>query len=240
MDGAKTGYTIRSERHKADQKYHQAPDWRAVHKGKEVTASQSHPLQRLHTKDVFIMDTLVLEAKRIESEWLAKVEMAFQSPTAASQGCSAQVDADLLEPYITARNLATTRGDRGLKHDLDLMRDHVANTAKSFLKEVRGPAFTARKIEARQDTLRKLSALFDSAPKIEDMRSITDSATLATLRASMAYHDDVAVNADRSDASSRFPFSVAFRDLCGIKSRAVGNFKTSTSTFYQHFKVVAW
>ena len=62
-----------------------------------------------------------------------------------------------------------------------------------------------------------------------------------SLAASYAYVYDWKMRSRSSnhvgDGWSRFPWNVAFRELCQIKAAAVGPSKTVTTTFYENFKL---
>ncbi|KAJ3508329.1 hypothetical protein NMY22_g16648 [Coprinellus aureogranulatus] len=112
-------------------------------------------------------------------------------------------------------------------------------------------AFTNRDIEDRQDILRAASRRFASGPDPESMLMTAEA--IARVKASYAYlYDayrkefgkkeitlDEMIKKVQSTTStsrvswSRFPWDVAFRDLCELKAKSRGDFKPVAQAYYE-------
>jgi hypothetical protein len=93
-----------------------------------------------------------------------------------------------------------------------------------------GAAFTSRSIESRQDQLRRVSREFVGGPSAAETFAFSGE-EVARLRASYAYLYDWTHSS--SFGGSRFPWSVAMRDLGAIKLQARKDFKPISQDFYE-------
>nr|GAT59926.1 predicted protein [Mycena chlorophos] len=122
--------------------------------------------------------------------------------------------------------------EKGVTSDLDLIREHVKEVYVAHQKKI-GRSFTKMKIERRQDVLRELSRQF-----AEGTKKLSMSADQGLkLMASYAYFYDCDQRKGRSPGWSRFPWDVAFRELCLIKTRATKTMKPVASGFYNLFQM---
>ncbi|KAF7292396.1 RNA-dependent RNA polymerase [Mycena chlorophos] len=122
--------------------------------------------------------------------------------------------------------------EKGVTSDLDLIREHVKEVYVAHQKKI-GRSFTKMKIERRQDILRELSRQF-----AEGTKKLSMSADQGLkLMASYAYFYDCDQRKGRSPGWSRFPWDVAFRELCLIKTRATKTMKPVASGFYNLFQM---
>jgi len=187
----------------------------------------------------FIMDVLRDGAMKERDRLLTEMQQLFES-------LESEPDADLIRPWANAEAWAE-RGEptfvKKKRFDLSRIAEHVKviyNQHKDHLKNRNtGVQFTELPIEVRQDKLRAISKAFASGPQLEDLETIPDAAMLARYRASYAYKYDAERNS-RFEAPgwSRFPWNVAFRELCLIKASALGPYKAVTSNFYERFRLV--
>jgi hypothetical protein len=190
----------------------------------------------------FIMDILRNAAIKERDHLLAEMDQLFKP-------LENEPDADLIRPWADAEAWAE-RGEptfvKKKKFDLSRIAKHVHVIYKQHKDHLKnhnninaGVQFTELPIEVRQDKLRSISKAFASGPQIEDLETIPDAATLARYRASYAYKYDAEMNS-RFEAPgwSRFPWNVAFRELCLIKASALGPYKAVTSNFYERFRLV--
>jgi RNA-dependent RNA polymerase len=88
--------------------------------------------------------------------------------------------------------------------------------------------FTSRRIETRQDGLRRMSLEFVSGPAPSET-FVFSSEEVARLRASYAYLYDWTTK----QGGTRFPWNVAMRELGLIKLRARKDFKPISQDFYE-------
>ncbi|KAJ7599279.1 RNA dependent RNA polymerase-domain-containing protein [Mycena floridula] len=221
LDAPKTGHTILASVRLADDKafgQSKGPEWLAALKDtKDKLETGNQLFQKRNLPTPFIMDILNDSGKAVADIWQKKVEdkCDVKSPP----------DSQLLEPYRLFEQKATFSNPA--KHDLDIIVFHVERVKKLYGKTNNGQDFTKKKIQERQDALRALSREFHDSPQLDELQYINDDQQLATVRASVAYHL----------GTPRFAFSVAFRDLCTIKARATGNYKTVSNGFYQLFRL---
>lgn len=249
LDAPKTGWRIRPKTLSADAKdysHGSSPQWRAMEKDKKKSnksmgnKSNAPYLKRDYSspwvQGRFIMDVLRNGAIKERDHLLTEMQELFKP-------LESEPDADLIRPWADAEAWAE-RGEptfvRKKRFDLSRIAEHVKviyNRHKDHLKN--GAQFTDLPIEVRQDKLRSISKAFVSGPQIEDLETIPDAAMLARYRASYAYKYDAERNS-RFEAPgwSRFPWNVAFRELCLIKASALGPYKPVTSNFYERFKLV--
>ena len=102
--------------------------------------------------------------------------------------------------------------------------------AKKAAGKKRGGAdFTQRRIETRQDQLRRVSREFVGGPPAADV-FVFSPEEVARLRASYAYLYDWTTH---HDGGTRFPWNVAFDELGEIKLRAHKDFKPISRVFYE-------
>ncbi|KAF6762282.1 RNA dependent RNA polymerase-domain-containing protein [Ephemerocybe angulata] len=261
LDAAKSGMTVRKEISDKDNKEfgQRSPAWKewkeAVNDEPKVnTRNLAHP-RRKKGIGRFIMDDLEILAKAKGSEWLTRIDEVFESENNVE-------DKHLSAPYREIVSKLNSPGGAFYKADLDLIRRHVEEeyakdirrrqeegramsaqnllyspTKRSPKKAGGSTSFTDRPIEERQDILRAASRRFAESPDPALLHMPADLA--ARVKASYAYVYDCEyrkVSPTRVNWS-RFPFDVAFRELCDIKARALGNHKTVCSRFYDHVLV---
>lgn len=247
LDAPKTGNVIcdrvRREDKKRD-KHPNGPRWKATRKdkkqrgtrGESTTAKNKEPkgsydtsnkgyLTRPNHLPEFIMDALLTSSKKLEGEWTKRMDSVFNHPPRHSEA----IDRDLVAIWDNANESAKRRGDKKYRDDLGKIRKHVEDIYHEYGRVI-GSDFTQMRIEERQNTLRRLSAKFASAPLPDEMATIMDEETIARLRASLAY----AFGAERL----RFPWDMAMCDLCHLKARATGPYKTVTVAFYERSKLM--
>lgn len=121
----------------------------------------------------------------------------------------AEEDHDLTRPWYAARAKAAKAkaiGFTGFRNNLDDINVHVEKAKESYQRAV---------VTETKAQYESASNLFAEAPAFRDFVFFSDD-DIQTLKASCA-----------STKSLSFAFSVAFRDLCAIKSRTVGNIPMS-------------
>lgn len=182
----------------------------------------------------FIMDVLRDGAIKERDRLLTEMHQLFTP-------LESEPDADLIRPWADAEAWAE-RGEPTFvkKKRLDLSRiaEHVKAVYNQHKDHVKS-RFTDLPIEVRQDKLRLISKAFISGPQIEDLETIPDAAMVARYRASYAYKYDAETHSRFEPSGwSRFPWNVAFRELCLIKASALGPYKAVTSNFYERFRLV--
>ncbi|KAF7332082.1 RNA-dependent RNA polymerase [Mycena kentingensis (nom. inval.)] len=119
--------------------------------------------------------------------------------------------------------------------DVELIQQHVQAVLAHHKQKITGN-FTAQRIERRQDTLRELSKEFAEGPELG-----LDKEEVARLTASYAYYYDCEQR-KRNQPSyrwSRFPWDVAFRELCLIKTKASSHsqLKPVSDRFYERMSL---
>ncbi|KAJ7507906.1 RNA dependent RNA polymerase-domain-containing protein [Mycena galericulata] len=116
--------------------------------------------------------------------------------------------------------------------DLERIQKHVESVYAAHKSKIDGK-FTKLQIERRQDILRELSRDFATGPPGLSM----DAEEAARIKASYAYFFDWDKRQNWSIKWSRFPWDVAFRELCLIKTRAskATTLKPVNSEFYERF-----
>ncbi|KAJ6628702.1 RNA dependent RNA polymerase-domain-containing protein [Mycena sp. CBHHK59/15] len=116
--------------------------------------------------------------------------------------------------------------------DLEKIQEHVQSVYAKHKSKIDGK-FTKLPIEKRQDILRELSRDFATGPP--DLSIDTDEA--ARVKASYAYFYDSEQRRGSFTPWSRFPWDVAFRELCLIKTRSskTVSLKPVNSEFYERF-----
>ncbi|KAJ6598976.1 RNA dependent RNA polymerase-domain-containing protein [Mycena vulgaris] len=120
-------------------------------------------------------------------------------------------------------------GQANPETDIERIQKHVAAVWDKHKCKI-DSKFSKLPIERRQDILRELSRDFATGPT----GLLIDADEAARIKASYAYVHDT--EAKRGDWS-RFPWNVAFRELCLIKCRASDSFKPVKSEFYERMKV---
>ncbi|KAJ7781151.1 RNA dependent RNA polymerase-domain-containing protein [Mycena metata] len=114
--------------------------------------------------------------------------------------------------------------------DVDRIQNHVEAIFDKH-KNKMDVKFTKLAIERRQDILRELSRDFATGPPGLSM----SKEEAARIKASYAYWFDSDKRSYWAVKWSRFPWDVAFRELCLIKTQATGTFKPVNSEFYERF-----
>jgi len=247
LDAAKTGWRIRPDTIKADGRdygHPLGPKWKAKIKVNPKKEKEKVFDARMNStfltrengsafvKGDFVMDTL-FDAAEKEKYRLKKAMKKIFEPLPAG------LDPDLTAPWdslVKWAKIGTPEIVQLKSKDLGAIKAHVQEIY-SRSKETHGDNFTRLPIEVRQNKLRAISLAFISGPKLEDIPSIPDEATLARARASYAYKYDGELHA-HDYGWTRFPFNVALRELCAIKAAAQGPYKTVQNSFYERFKLV--
>ncbi|KAJ7170306.1 RNA dependent RNA polymerase-domain-containing protein [Mycena crocata] len=257
LDGAKTGLRVIPDVYKTDQQKYErrAPKWKEAEKkkgkGAKYDTSNMVNLQRGSGLKPFIMDILLEHAQN--SPWRVAITRQLEGIFSPDQGCD--VDPDLTAPWLdflrehnlkeeaeagrdTARRLLDG-GENQRSTDLAKIQQHVEALYAKHRNQVRGMHatlfFTTFAIEMRQDKLRKLSLEFASGPSALSM----SNNEAARIKASYAYYFDGKQRSIMCTKWSRFPWDVAFRELCLIKAQSAKDvsFKPLSTSFYEHFKM---
>ncbi|KAK7061800.1 RNA-dependent RNA polymerase [Favolaschia claudopus] len=118
------------------------------------------------------------------------------------------------------------------KSDLELIKEHVEGVHAKHKTKIR-PNFSRLPIERRQDILRELSRDFATGPS--GLRVSEEEA--ARLKASYAYLFDSDERQKKTTKWTRFPWDVAFGELCLIKTRASKDLKAVKSDFYEKMTI---
>ncbi|KXN89661.1 putative RNA-dependent RNA polymerase SHL2 [Leucoagaricus sp. SymC.cos] len=229
LDGRKTGKIIRDEVLRQHQKEFgmKKLNWKESlrKKSEGELAPQSNVNPTRNPK--FIMERLVNFGKHLEETKLAELERKKQS-------FSNDLDHQLLAPLVEVDDMIKRNRKTGenaaadyLKKDLDLIRAHVEAMHHEHREQIRqaslqynekkrsnsvGAGFTNLPIQKRQDILRRLSKKFHSEPPREQF-TIMSEVMVDRVKAAYAYFFD-----SKEAQPSRFPWNVAFRDLCSIKA----------------------
>lgn len=122
-----------------------------------------------------------------------------------------------------------------LSQTLHALERHVEDVQEKHGVKVHQRNFTNKNIVSRQDVLRELSRKFYSGP-VTDGNIAFSQEELRRIAASYAYFRDREVRKGFTKPWSRFPFDVAFRDLCDIKATALGR-KPVVDSFYEQMVV---
>lgn len=213
------------------------PEWKTVGEGEAglPRASNMPSAMRPQHLGTFIVDVLSYEAKKVTDKWKAELDKKFN-------GVQNREDLTLSGPFREyARKLV--RGDWvHFRNDLE----HMFNVISSLHAECskRGPSFTKKPIEERQDILRADSLRFATTP--DPIHMTKEEA--ARVKASLAYfydcHGDLRGRSFESlimAASgegkgcrvkwSRFPWDVAFQELCAIKAKSSPASRSISKTY---------
>lgn len=258
LDGAKTGKTILPERYKKDRDSKQygtqfVPQW----KMDRDCQTLQYNLSRGHLPP-FIMDLLSEAMDRVKDEQLRRIADHFAVLTkekdkdlvAPWYGAEERAQELLSRPEEHVRAVGQAQKDA-----LEAIKTHVARVcdlygdmmkaaaetraspsrgagmgAAGHKRKSSGVAFTNRSIETRQDQLRRLSREFVGGPSAAETFAFSRE-EVARLRASYAYLYDWARKS--YGGGSRFPWSVAMRDLGAIKLQANKDFKPISQDFYE-------
>ncbi|KAJ3541918.1 hypothetical protein NMY22_g3700 [Coprinellus aureogranulatus] len=264
IDGAKSGMTVKDEILKSDMaKYGvRSPAWKEWKEMKDLedpcTRNEGrnpppHPKRR-QGAGKFIMDELRQEAESQARHWGREIDAVFNNVVD-------EEDAALSAPYREILEKTKGPGGHFYRTDLDLIETHVKKEYQEYLERVKrdrddrtgggyqsprksprkGPSFTERPIEERQDILRAASRRFAISPNAATLHMTGD--LVERVKASFAYHYDCHYKkggpreGSRVVHCSRFPFNVAFRTLCDIKAKSTGNHKTLSWNFYENATV---
>lgn len=190
-----------------------------------------------YVNGIFVMDVLVKAADREKERLFVEMNQVFAP---LNEG----PDPDLILPWDNLVQWA----ERGKSEAIEMKRKDLGRIAIHVQQMYRMHSavlitakvknhFTGLPIEERQDRLRKVSKAFASGPPIEELPTIVDKDQLARFRASYAYKYD-AEQKEQHGGWSRFPFNVAMRELCDIKSHALGAHKAVQNSFYERFKLL--
>lgn len=226
LDSKKTGLLVRSNVLTEDAKRfgHKQPECLRLAEEEWPdleSIGQGHGCPRRSSKlPPFILDELLKEGKRLENHYLRLFEGTTSYPRRRSQ------DIDLSKPWTDAQTRSKWLAGRGcevFEKELEKIEQHVTLHVALWQRACgnsRGSIDSSphkRRSSRRDDTppeprhnqvFKDVSRSFADGPK-----EVTcyDSGTVAMLRASFAYH-----------SNTKFAFSVAFYDLCKIKSASAG------------------
>jgi hypothetical protein len=247
LDGIKTGMTVRPDVLKQDTARFQKrpPRWKETEEERERNEQTNEPnIKRPQELGKFIMDDLHKQADVEGNRWLTRLDDEFKA------GGLCKLDKDLAAPWNDALELgekwkAEESNGRFLA-DLDSLHRHVASLYSDYRTEMNSPRKQSRMspskkekpfpIEVRQDKVRKLSKQFASYPPAGHFLMLEED--ISRIRASCAYvYDYEQRKSYSSNNYSRFPWDLAMRELCAIKARATGRFKTVAGDFYDHFNM---
>ena len=257
LDGAKTGKTVLPGRYKQDKDNKQygtqfVPQW----KKDRAKETLQFDLRRGHLPP-FVMDLLTEAMERIGDEQRQRIKVHFDALhkvkdkdlVAPWQDAEARAQELLSRPEEHARAVGQAQKDA-----LEAIKKHVARVNDMWDEMIKaqqtqprpaaqhrrkssssgggsgGAAFTSRSIESRQDQLRRVSREFAGGPSAAETFAFGGE-EVARLRASYAYlHDWAHASAY---GGSRFPWSVAMRDLGVIKLQSRKDFKPISQDFYE-------
>ncbi|TCD71443.1 hypothetical protein EIP91_010149 [Steccherinum ochraceum] len=244
LDGSKTGVTIdRQHYSKLQRKYGTAPPWKPTSTSSNSTSvpmDKPPDLIRPPHLGLFVMDELSVLIKAETTKFSIQID----KQDFATSGARCQLDADLAAPFKEAeeraRKLKEQDGTGRWILALEAIKSHVVKMREiwsverqKLMNKTRTNHFTDASIEQRQDVLRKISRQFDKGPEAWDRVAYSET-EMKKLKASYAYIYNHELKPFAS--SARFPFDVAFRELCIIKANAVskGRVKPVVPDFYEH------
>ncbi|KAH9482728.1 putative RNA-dependent RNA polymerase SHL2 [Psilocybe cubensis] len=249
LDGIKTGMRVLPDVLAQDMKNFnkRAPRWKETDEERTRLAN----LNEVHAKrpqhlSRFIMDDLYRQAEDEGKKWYPRLEKAFcERPV--------KIDEDLAAPWRLALEMATRwmkdESNSRMANDLERIKYHVEVVYNEHRGEMGSPkkptktpkkssgsgsSFSELPIEVRQNKIRELSQKFNSRPTKDELFMAEEE--IARLRASYAYVYDFEMRRGLN-GFTRFPFDMAMRELCLIKSRAIGRMKAVTGDFYDHFNM---
>lgn len=262
LDGAKTGKTILPGRYKRDRDSKEygtqfVPQWKSLRDCDYQI--QQHNLPRGHLPP-FIMDLLTEAMERVREKQfvrianhfaaLPKVNVKDTDLVAPWQDAEARAQELLSKPEEHVRAVGQAQMDA-----LEAIKTHVARVYDMYGDIIRsaearagpgaarvgmvghnrrksgeGATFTNLPIESRQDRLRRVSREFVGGPSAVETWAFSQE-EVARLRASYAYLYDWRCKS--IGGGSRFPWSVAMRDLGAIKLQRRKDFKPISQEFYE-------
>jgi len=195
------------------------------------------------------MDLFRETMESIKNEYLQRIADHFVALPAKIK------DADLVAPWQGAEARAQEMLSSPEPHvravgqaqnnALEAIKTHVARVSELYADTMRkaavvgaaaggGAAFTQLSIESRQDKLRAVSREFVGGPPGERKTFVVfGQEEVARLRASYAYLYDWT----HKPGGTRFPWSVAMRELGAIKLRARNDFKPISQDFYENMSM---
>lgn len=245
LDGIKTGMTVSRATVRADtQKFQKRPPvWKETEEEKDRNETNEANVRRPPTLGKFIMDELHKHADTKSKHWMVQLDDLFIN----NRG-PVRLDNELAAPWYDALAMANRwkvqeNNDRMLS-DLEKIRKHVEAVYVAHRGEMTSPrkpgkpdrsGFTSMSTVSRQDTMRNLSKRFAASPSPDDLLMSKDE--IARVRASYAYVYDWEQRKERLPGFTRFPWDMAMRELCAIKARATGRWKTTAGDFYDHFNM---
>jgi RNA-dependent RNA polymerase len=260
LDGAKTGKIILPERYKQDCNSKQygtqfVPPWKM-----ELDHNiLQYPLSRGDLPP-FVMDLFRETMETIKNEFLRRIADRFAALPAKIkdadlvapwQGAEARAQEMLSSPEPHMRAVGQAQNDA-----LEAIKTHVVRVSEFYTETMRkvtvggggaaaaGAAFTHLSIESRQDKLRAVSREFVGGPlaaapgagagggEKKTKTFVFGREEVARLRASYAYLYDWT-----HKGGTRFPWSVAMRELGAIKLRARNDFKPISQDFYENMSM---
>ncbi|THH27948.1 hypothetical protein EUX98_g6245 [Antrodiella citrinella] len=243
LDGSKTGVTVNQQYlNELQKKYSQTPRWKEK-AGSQSDTSNLPELVRPKDLGPFVMDELRAQMKKIAGEQHIRIDK--NDPAKGKHNR----DQDLIAPFKEAEKRANSLSESVHSsvwlEALEQIKCHVKTTRdlwetersklqhqkkQPLKKKSPSGGFTDAPIQARQDVLRKVSRAFneDLLPLKRDLHSPQEWRRLC---ASYAY----IYSLDLGQSATRFPFDVAFRELCAIKAEAVskGRAKSVVPEFYE-------
>ncbi|KAH6914841.1 RNA dependent RNA polymerase-domain-containing protein [Coprinopsis sp. MPI-PUGE-AT-0042] len=244
LDGTKSGLRVKSEVEASDgRKYDYSPrPWKehqnsSKKKVLKLKAYNAVPLVRPHKLGPFIMDEIHEHSKHEADNLIAYLHNFCKENVNHSK------DPHLTAPYQEAETKLRGPAKELYAADLNKIKHHVRQMFAKHKAEMapshgspsksRSAEFSRGHITTRQDVIRRLSREFAQSPDPSTMFMTSDA--VAKVKASYAYIYDLE-QWRRGEKASRFPWNVAFRDLCELKAKAVsgGLAKTVSTEFYQH------
>ena len=251
LDGAKTGKTILQGRYRQDcnSKLYGTqfvPPWKMEPDHNIL----QYPLSRGGLPP-FVMDLFKETMESIKGKYLQRIADHFAALPAKIkdadlvapwQGAEARAQEMLSSPEPHVRAVGRAQNDA-----LEAIKTHVARVSELYADTMRkaamvggagapsGAAFTQLSIESRQDKLRAVSREFVGGPPGERRKTLVvfGQEEVARLRASYAYLYDWT----HKPGGTRFPWSVAMRELGAIKLRARNDFKPISQDFYENMSM---
>lgn len=226
LDGIKTGVSIKSgERSRDSRQYEKGQlEWKVpvadtkkrMERSRSGPSLNNPPPKRGPGLPAFIMDLLKLEVKAEYDRQCAIIEKRLGGDDGVT------IDEDLKRPWEEFKERVKKDESLGSTMLLDMQKAierHVQATFDTWKTQTRrGQEFTALHITHRQDILRSTSRPFATIPDADaPIFRLHDPAEILRLKASYA-----CVYGCRQH-KPRFPFDVAYRQLCAIKAHAVSN-----------------
>ncbi|KAJ7498829.1 RNA dependent RNA polymerase-domain-containing protein [Mycena latifolia] len=265
LDGAKTGLSVLPSVYSKDTGAYdkRPPVWKEATEKKKGKIDQTNTVNvgRDHT----VLGTFIMDKLHNHTEWGQKLKKELEGRLSTPHVVDADLTAPWrafveketakkdaenrrrTEMALLAKHILNTAGlsaaDRDVatrllaeaqasqESDLERIQKHVEDVCAKHKSKITGK-FSDLLIERRQDILRELSREFATGPQGLSI----DAGEAARIKASYAY----AYDSDQRRGSyvkwSRFPWDVAFRELCLIKCRSKEtSFKPVNSEFYERF-----